>query len=142
MHKFIAKVIVLLSILANFVLFIVTVVSLIFVSLSTNAIQEFTYAINNPITWAGTIFSLTTVVYTLVISIVALVDLIKGKDMRNVSYNYCALLPIMITAGITVFVFCTLKDVYFDFYCGIYIATVILNLILFALSLLINKKRL
>ena len=103
MHKFIAKVIVLLSILANFVLFIVTVVSLIFV---------------------------------------ALVDLIKGKDMRNVSYNYCALLPIMITAGITVFVFGTLKDVYFDFYCGIYIATVILNLLLFALSLLINKKRL
>lgn len=141
MQKFIAKVLVLLSILANFALFLVTVVSLIFIALSTNAIQELTYAINNPITLAGTIFSLSSVVYTLAISIIAVIDLTRGTDMRNVSYNYCALLPIMIASGVTVFGFGQLSDVYFDFYCSIYIATVILNLLLFVLSLLINKKR-
>ncbi len=142
MQKFVAKVLVLLSILANFIIFLITIVSIIFIALSTNAIQEFQYYIHNPLTWAGTIFTVVSIIYSLIISIIATIDLIKGKDMRNVTYNYLALFPILIASGITVFGFLSLSNIYFEFYTGIYIATVILNFLLFLSTLLINKKRL
>lgn len=140
MQRFISKVLILLSILANFALFLVTVTIIIFVFVSTNALQEIIYYINYPITIAGVIFSSASVIYSIAISILALVYLIKGNGLRNIVANYCAFFPILIAAGIIVFGFGNLNGLYFNLFLEIYIATAILNILLLLASIIITTK--
>jgi len=140
MRNFIYKVVLLIGVIANFILFIISVVAFIFILISGNTIDSILDNIKDPFMWLGFIFSSLFLVYSFVISIIALVRLIGGKSLNIVSYNLVGLTPFLIATGIFVFGFNNLTNTSFSFFFGIFIAYVVIDSILLVGSIL-NYRR-
>ncbi len=140
MKFFAGKIASLIGVIANFVLFIVAMVSFLFVLFSGNTMQSIQDNLQSPMLWICGTLSIICIVFVLVISIIACVRLVVGKSLKKIAICLIVLFALFIIDGILVFGFSGISDANFGFFLGVYISEIIINAFLLTGTLLNNPK--
>ncbi len=140
MKFFAGKVASLIGVIANFILFVVALVSFLFILFSGETMQNIVDNLTSPLLWICGVLSVVCVAFALVISIVACIKLILGQRLNKIFYCLIVLLSLLIIDGVLVFGFSGISDANFGFFLGIYISYVVINGFLLTGCLLNNPK--
>lgn len=121
LKNLIGKILGLIGILGNLTLFGISILFISLNLLNTDFIDILKSNINNSLYWLAIVVCLITIIYGFVLTVFALVRLIKGRNGKFISYNIAGFLPFLIASGVIVLGFINLVNPYFHQFLTIYI---------------------